>query len=115
MKNTKIYWFTNTDSPDRDFFKYGNRKPSDEWCMFATKLGAYKHAYKIMVNDNDLEDCWKDDYPDDCLCINCTSKLPENPSLEDYEKVFKVNQYDIDENVIEIPLWDDREEQENVK
>ncbi len=112
MTLDKIYWFINSEFPDQDFFKFGDMKPNDDWCMFDNLLSAYKHAYKMMLEEDEREECLKDwaeelklnqQDIDECECVECGSKLPENPTEKDYEKIFKNNDYE--DHIIEIPIW----------
>jgi hypothetical protein len=89
----KVYWYIEGDSPDKSFFKYGKRKPSDGWCMFSTLLGAYRHAYKQLLKYEEIE------------------LLDDNSSFEDYERV--LNEWKFLDlgggsgpDIIEIEVWE---------
>jgi len=90
----KVYWFT-WGNPDERFFKYGKGKPSDTWCMFKTELAAYRHAYRVILEDQLDED----------------EVLPSDSSLEDCKKLLKEYGFNLedrfdDASIIEIPIWE---------
>lgn len=92
----KVYWFFWGDSPDATFFKYGKGKPSNHWCMFNSKLAAYKHAYKLVLVQDFLE-------PEE--------ELPEDASIEQYQELFMeygLNLEDGSSNpeIVEIEVWE---------
>ena len=94
----KVYWFFDSDSPDKAFFKYGKRKPTDHWCMFTTKLGAYSHAYEMILVENYIEE---DEF------------LPDDASLEQYQKLFSEYGFNLEDGsgfaqIIEIEVREDR-------
>lgn len=89
----KVYWYIEGGNPDKSFFKYGKRKPSDIWCMFATKLAAYRHAYKQLLKYEDAE------------------LLDDSSSFEDYKRVLDQWKFlDLKGSsvpeIIEIEIWE---------
>lgn len=108
-----VFWFVNGDDPN-DFFQRDDMQVSDDWCMFSTKLAAYKHAYKILVVEDPYDnfECCDEDNCDDwkCDCYKCVKdELNKDSTEKEYEKFFK--KYDLCQNpreresIIEIPLW----------
>lgn len=87
MNKKYIYWFCSSEYPDESFFKNGNMKPSQDWCMFESELALWKHAFWYYNRYDDVLD---------------GKKMPK--TVKGYKLVLKG--YLDDNSIIKIKLWD---------
>ena len=73
-----IWWYSHGKSPDEMFFKYGQRKPSEYWCIFSSEELGLRHAYKSCIKFLNIEE-------EDCL--------PENCTIDEIKKFLEINNW----------------------